>query len=102
MEVVLKVSVKIRLQRVGARKKPFFRVVAVDSRKKRDGDVIEYLGKYHPISDTKQFEVNENRVIKWLNSGALPTGTIEKLLRKAGIWKKFKDSTITTGGTDGL
>ena len=95
-------SVKIRLQRVGTKKKPFYRVVAIDSREKRDGSVIEYLGQYQPISKSNQFEVDENRIINWLNKGALPTETIEKLLKKTGIWKKFKDSKIHIGGTNGL
>jgi small subunit ribosomal protein S16 len=96
------VSVKIRLQRIGTKKKPFYRVAAVDSKKKRDGEVIEYLGQYHPISKTEQFAVDENRVISWLKIGAVPTGTIEKLLKKAGIWKKFKDGNVSAGGTNGL
>ncbi len=95
-------SVKLRLQRIGTKKKPFYRVVAVDSKKKRDGEVIEYLGKYHPISKTDQFAVDETQVIKWLNNGAVPTGTIERLLKKTGIWKKFKDGNISAGGINGV
>jgi small subunit ribosomal protein S16 len=96
------VSVKIRLQRLGTKKKPFCRVAAVDSKKKRDGAVIEYLGKYHPISKTEQFAVDENRVITWLKAGAVPTETIERLLKKAGIWKKFKNGNVPAGGANGL
>ena len=83
-------AVKIRLQRVGKKKNPFYRIVAVDNRKKRDGEVIENLGQYQPISSDVQFKVDENRVIEWLKKGAQPTGTIESLLKKAGIWQKFK------------
>jgi len=83
------VSVKIRLQRVGTKKKPFYRVAAMDSRKKRDGDVIEYLGKYQPIVTEKQFEIDEVKVLGWLNKGAQPTDTIKELLKKEGIWQKF-------------
>jgi len=82
------VSLKIRLQRVGTTKKPFYRVVAVDSRKKRDGDVIDYIGIYQPIVKEKQFEVDETKVLKWLQMGAQPTNTIMQLLKKEGIWKK--------------
>ena len=82
-------SVKIRLQRVGTKKKPFYRVAAMDSRKKRDGDVIEYIGKYQPIITEKQFVVDEEKVMKWLNQGAQPTDTIKELLKKEGIWQKF-------------
>jgi len=82
------VSVKIRLQRFGTKKKPFYRVAAMDSRKKRDGDVVEYLGKYQPIVNGKQFEVDEEKVLKWLKQGAQPTDTIRELLKKEGIWQK--------------
>jgi small subunit ribosomal protein S16 len=81
--------VKIRLQRVGTTKKPFYRVVAIDSRKKRDGDVIEYIGKYQPIISEKQFVVDEEKVLKWLNNGAQPTDTIKSLLKREGIWQKY-------------
>ncbi len=83
-------SVKIRMQRVGTTKKPFYRVVAVDSRKKRGGDVLEILGKYHPISRGEQFTVDEEKVLSWLKKGAEATNTTVRLLKKVGIWKKFK------------
>ena len=82
-------AVKIRLQRFGTKKRPFYRVVAVDNRQKRDGGVIDYIGKYQPISSGTQFEINEEKVLKWLGNGAQPTDTILNLLKKAGIWKKF-------------
>jgi len=83
------VSLKIRLQRVGTTKKPFYRIVAVDSRKKRDGDVIEYIGRYQPIITDKQFVVDEEKVLKWLNKGAQPTDTIRNFLKREGIWQKY-------------
>jgi small subunit ribosomal protein S16 len=83
------VSLKIRLQRVGTKKKPFYRVVAVDSRKKRDSDVIDFIGKYQPIINEKQFEVDETKILKWLQLGAQPTDTIMQLLKKEGIWQKY-------------
>ena len=82
-------SLKIRLQRVGTTKKPFYRIVAVDSRKKRDGDVIEYIGRYQPIITDKQFVVDEEKVLKWLNKGAQPTDTIRNFLKREGIWQKY-------------
>jgi len=84
------VSVKIRLQRVGTKKRPFYRVVAVDSRKKRDGEVVDFIGRYQPIVNGTQFEINEEKVLKWLGNGAQPTDTILQLLKKEGIWQKFK------------
>jgi small subunit ribosomal protein S16 len=76
--------------RVGTKKKPYYRVVAVDSRKKRDGEVLDWLGQYQPVVKTDQFVVDETRTLKWLNQGAQPTETIQRLLKKNGIWQKFK------------
>jgi small subunit ribosomal protein S16 len=81
--------VKIRLQRVGAKNSPSYRVIAVDERKKRDGAVLDNLGQYQPISKTAQFTVNEENVIGWLKKGAQPTLTVLNLLKKNGIWLKY-------------
>jgi len=86
------VSVKIRLQRVGTKKKPFYRVVAMDSRNKRDGRVIDFIGRYQPIVKDKQFAVDEEKVLKWLSQGAQPTDTVQQLLKKEGIWQKHLSS----------
>ena len=76
-------SVKIRLKRYGTKKRPFFRVVVVDSRKPRDGRTIEEVGLYHPIEvEEKQFTVKEDRVREWLEKGAKPTDTVKRLLNK--------------------
>ena len=83
-------AVKIRLQRVGTKKKPFYRVVAVDEHVKRGGSVLENLGEYQPISKDNQFSVKEDRVIAWIRNGALPTDTVSKYLKKQGIWQKAK------------
>ncbi len=85
-------SVKIRLQRVGTKKKPFYRVVAIDSKNKRDGRVIEFIGRYQPIVKDKQFAVDEEKVLKWLGQGAQPTDTVQQLLKKEGIWQKHLSS----------
>ncbi|HOR94807.1 MAG TPA: 30S ribosomal protein S16 [Spirochaetota bacterium] len=77
--------VKIRLQRAGTKKKPFYKVVVIDSRKRRDGAVIESLGHYQPIVKGDQFVVDRDKVTEWLKKGAQPTETIAKLLKKAGI-----------------
>ena len=86
-------AVKIRLQRFGAKKSPSYRVVAVDGRQRRDGAVIEYIGRYQPVANGVQFDVNEDKVLVWLKKGAQPTYTILNLLKKAGIWKKFNEKT---------
>lgn len=77
--------VKIRLQRAGTKKKPFYKIVVVDSRKRRDSAVIESLGHYQPIVKGEQFVVDSEKVAEWLKKGAQPTETIAKLLKKAGI-----------------
>jgi small subunit ribosomal protein S16 len=82
------VAVKIRLQRVGAKNSPSYRVVVVDERAKRDGSVIENLGQYQPISKSAQFTVKEDMILDWLKKGAQPTLTVLNLLKKNGIWTK--------------
>ncbi|MGH2681880.1 MAG: 30S ribosomal protein S16 [Actinomycetota bacterium] len=81
--------VKIRLMRMGAKKRPFFRVVVADSRSPRDGRFIENIGRYHPLSDPSVIEINEERALHWLGVGAQPTDSVRNLLAKAGIWEKF-------------
>ncbi len=77
-------SAKIRLKRYGTKRRPFFRVVVVDSRKPRDGRTIEELGFYHPIEvEDKQFKVREERVQSWLDQGAQPSDTVRRLLNKS-------------------
>jgi small subunit ribosomal protein S16 len=85
------VAVKIRLQRAGTKKKPFYRIVAVDGREKRDGKFIEQLGRYQPIVDGEQFIINEEKLLHWLGNGAQPTHTIMQLLKKRGVWQKYKN-----------
>ena len=82
-------AVKIRLTRYGAKKNPFYRIVAVDSREKRDGEYIELLGTYNPITKPAVVNLDEEKIIKWLNNGAIPTETTRNLLSKAGIMKSF-------------
>ncbi|MCX7679919.1 MAG: 30S ribosomal protein S16 [Spirochaetes bacterium] len=83
-------AVKIRLQRVGKKKMPFYKVVAVDSRTRRDGAVIETLGRYQPVVEGEQFVIDEAKVIDWLKKGAQPTETVERMLKRSGVWNKFK------------
>ncbi|MDD3106888.1 MAG: 30S ribosomal protein S16 [Bacilli bacterium] len=86
-------AVKIRLQRFGANKRPFYRVVATDSRNPRDGRFIEVLGTYHPIEKTNMLKIDEEKALKWLNNGAQPTDTVKSLLSKLGIIEKFSKQT---------
>ncbi len=79
--------VKIRLKRMGANKKPFYRVVVADSRAPRDGKFIEELGYYNPLVEPPVIKINEEKAEKWLNTGAQPTDTVKALFKKAGIIK---------------
>ena len=78
-------AVKIRLKRMGAKKKPFYRFVVADSRSPRDGRFIEELGVYDPLKDPPEIRVNAEKVKEWMSHGAQPTDTVKKLLKKAGV-----------------
>ena len=84
-------AVKLRLTRMGAKKRPTYRIVATDSRCPRDGQYLELIGIYSPVGDC-QVKINEEVALKWLNEGAIPTDTVKNLFSKEGIMKKFADS----------
>jgi len=84
------VAVKIRLKRMGKIRAPHYRVVVVDSRKKRDGRVIEEIGKYHPKEEPSLIEVTSERAQYWLGVGAQPSEAVEALLKVTGDWQRFK------------
>ena len=83
-------AVKIRLKRMGKIRTPYYRVVVVDSRKKRDGRVIEEIGKYHPKEEPSFIEVTSDRAQYWLGVGAPPSEAVEALLKVTGDWQRFK------------
>ena len=83
-------SVRIRLRRLGAKKRPFYRVVVADQRSPRDGRFIEIIGKYHPLEDPSLIEIDEEKALEWLRKGAQPSQPVQNLLRKTGIWEKFE------------
>ncbi len=78
-------AVKIRLKRMGAKKKPFYRIVAADSRAPRDGKFIEQLGYYNPTVKPVELKVDAEACKKWLATGAQPTETVRSLLKKSGV-----------------
>ena len=88
-------AVKLRLKRMGAKKRPFYRIVAADSRSPRDGKFIELVGTYNPIMEPAEVKVNEEVALKWLANGAIPTDTVRDLLSKQGVMKKFHESKMT-------
>ena len=73
-------AVKLRLKRMGSKQKPFYRIVAADSRSPRDGKFIEVVGTYQPIYTENTIKVNEEKALKWLNNGAIPTDTVKNIL----------------------
>ena len=87
-------AVKLRLKRMGAKKKPFYRIVAADSRSPRDGKFIETVGTYDPTNDKALISVNEELALKWLSNGAIPTDTVRNIFKKEGIMKKFHESKM--------
>jgi len=84
------VAVKIRLKRMGKIRAPYYRIVVADSRKKRDGRVIEEIGKYHPTEEPSFIEVESERAQYWLGVGAQPSPQVEAILKLTGDWGIFK------------
>jgi small subunit ribosomal protein S16 len=84
------VAVKIRLKRLGKIRAPYYRIVVADSRTKRDGRVIEEIGKYHPTQNPSFIEVDSDRAQYWLSVGAQPTEQVAAILKLTGDWGKFK------------
>ncbi len=81
-------ATRIRLKRIGAKKKPYYRVVVADSRSPRDGRFIEEIGFYQPVANPVVIKINEERALDWLSKGAQPSDTVRSLLKKAGVWQK--------------
>lgn len=78
-------AIKIRLKRMGAKKKPFYRVVVADSRMPRDGRFIEEIGYYNPLTEPAEIKINEEKANDWLKKGAIPTDTVRYLFKQQGI-----------------
>lgn len=82
-------AVKLRLRRLGRKKRPFYRIIAADSRAPRDGRFIEEIGNYNPLTEPATVEVKEDRVLYWLGVGATPSKTVRNILSRQGIILKF-------------
>jgi small subunit ribosomal protein S16 len=80
------------LTRAGRHKLPFYRVVAADSRKPRDGKYLEVLGTYDTLKDPPVIQLKQERVLDWLKKGAQPSVTVRTVLRRSGLWKQFEES----------
>ena len=84
--------VRIRMQRHGANKAPFYRIVVTDSRNPRDGRFIEIIGTYDPRKAGEQFTIDEEKALKWLSQGAQPTDTVKSMFKQLGINAKAKSN----------
>lgn len=81
--------VKIRLSRIGRKKRPFYRIIVVDSHKRRDSDYIERVGYYHPLDNPPTVLIDGEKALKWLRVGAQPTQTVLSLFKREGVWLRF-------------
>jgi small subunit ribosomal protein S16 len=82
-------SVKLRMKRMGTKKRPFYRVVAIDSRMARDGRFIDIVGYYNPMVNPPQIKMDEDKVYSWLGKGATPSEKVRELFRKVGLMEKW-------------
>lgn len=82
-------NVKIRLQRFGSKKRPYYRIVAAPNSKKRDGRFLEIIGLYHPLSEKEPVRLKKDRIMYWLQAGAQPSDTVKNIFTKDGLWKEF-------------
>lgn len=82
---------KLRLTRMGSKKRPVYRIAAMEALSRRDGKAVAYLGNYYPLEDGK-VTLKEEEIVKFLMNGAQPTRTVKSLLDKAGVWAKFEEA----------
>lgn len=80
-------SVKLRLTRMGCKKRPFYRIAAIDSKTRRDGRALEFVGYYNPMTDPVEIKIDEEKISKWMSRGATPSDTVRSLLKQAGYGK---------------
>ena len=88
-------SVKIRLKRMGSKKRPFYRIVVDDSRSPRDGRFLETVGTYNPLTEPEQVTLKEEAIMNWLSNGAQPSDTVRNILSKQGVMKKFHEAKFS-------
>ena len=86
------VAVKIRLKRMGSKRKPFYRIVVADSRSPRDGRFIEAVGYYNPLTNPVDLKLNDEDILNWLQKGAQPSDTVRNLLGSKGITQKYHEA----------
>lgn len=89
-------AVKIRLRRMGAKKNPFYRIIVADSRAPRNGRFIDEIGYYNPLTEPKTVKIDDEKATKWLNDGAKPTDTVNRLFRENGLYDKITEGDSAT------
>lgn len=89
-------AVKIRLRRMGAKKNPFYRIIVADSRAPRNGRFIDEIGYYNPLTEPKTVKIDDEKATKWLNDGAKPTDTVNRLFRESGLYDKITEGDSAT------
>ena len=94
-------AVRIRLRRIGAKKKPFYRVVVADSRSPRDGRFLDTIGWYDPLANPAKFQIDVDKAMRWLSDGALPTDSARSVLSQAGIWQSHRTGEAGVGSEPG-
>lgn len=87
-------AVKIRLKRMGSKKRPFYRVVVADSRKSVTGGIIQEIGTYNPVSEPKEVKINTELALEWLQNGAKPSDTVRKLLSDQGVMEAYHNAKL--------
>ena len=87
-------AVKIRLKRMGAKKNPFYRIVVADSRSPRNGRFIEEIGYYNPLTEPKTVKIDDEKATKWLQNGAKPTDTVDRLFRENNVYAKHNENSV--------
>src|SRR5699024_9279369 len=85
-------AVKIRMKRMGAKRKPFYRIVVADSRASRDGRSIDQVGTYNPVAEPAELKIDEEKALDWLQKGAQPSDTVRNLFSTQGIMEKFHNA----------
>lgn len=91
----IKMAVKIRLKRIGAKKAPFYRIVVADARAPRDGRSIETIGTFNPLTTPEEVKIDEEKALAWLANGAKPSDTVRNLFSSQGIMEKFHNSKMS-------
>ena len=87
-------AVAIRLKRIGRKNRPFYRLIIADSHMPRDGRFIETIGHYNPLENPSEISVSQEKALYWLGQGAKPSPTAKRILRKSGVWGKFKPQEV--------